>query len=319
VLLGLTIAKWALLSDGLGLFCGLSAASEISEVGCRWPGQAGWTCQPSALERSSRACLRRSRRILRRLDCVGRRTGAASPSAAASSQRSPRRQRPICGRAPTGSRPPAGHSDAPSVHYRRPMRRCGLMRMGISASRTARLVRIWSVPCPGHLLLCYRLPCPQVTAYRALLLDPSEPMWCRCPSLGRYVSVGAWVARSIRLRRRRRGFPTSRLGLSVSECRAGMAAAGFRGISVTLTHEVGDGLYRAIVKATRPADAIAASTARQRRTRRRGCGSSPRLAAGTTGELDRPRAVDLVCVRVRSPSGPVAPRGVARRSSARLR
>jgi hypothetical protein len=44
------------------------------------------------------------------------------------------RQRPICGRAPTGSRPPAGHSDAPSVHYRRPMRRCGLMRMGISAA-----------------------------------------------------------------------------------------------------------------------------------------------------------------------------------------
>jgi hypothetical protein len=94
------------------------------------------------------------------------------------------RQRPICGRAPTRSRPPAGHSDAPSVHYRRLMRRCGLMRMGISASRTARLVRIWSVPCPGHLLLCYRLPCPQVTAYRALLLDPSEPMWCRCPLPG---------------------------------------------------------------------------------------------------------------------------------------
>jgi hypothetical protein len=105
------------------------------------------------------------------------------------------RQRPICGRAPTGSRPPAGHSDAPSVHYRRPMRRCGLMRMGISAASRLLGLRIWSVPCPGHLLLCYRLPCPQVTAYPTLLLDPSEPMWCWCPSLGRYVSVGAWVAR----------------------------------------------------------------------------------------------------------------------------
>jgi hypothetical protein len=33
---------------------------------------------------------------------------------------------------------------------------------------------------------------------------------------------------------------------------------------MTLTHEVGDGLYSAIVKATRPADAVAASTARGR-------------------------------------------------------
>jgi hypothetical protein len=38
---------------------------------------------------------------------------------------------------------------------------------------------------------------------------------------------------------------------------------------VTLTHEVGDGLYRAIVKATGPTDAVAAATARQQRTRRR--------------------------------------------------
>jgi hypothetical protein len=33
---------------------------------------------------------------------------------------------------------------------------------------------------------------------------------------------------------------------------------------MTLTHEVGDGLYSAIVKATRPADTVAASTARGR-------------------------------------------------------
>jgi arsenite methyltransferase len=42
--------------------------------------------------------------------------------------------------------------------------------------------------------------------------------------------------------------------LSRAEYEAGLAAAGFAGISVTFTHQVGDGLQSAIIKATRPAD-----------------------------------------------------------------
>ena len=39
-----------------------------------------------------------------------------------------------------------------------------------------------------------------------------------------------------------------------AEYEAGLAAAGFADISVTFTHQVGDGLHSAIIKATRPAD-----------------------------------------------------------------
>ena len=42
--------------------------------------------------------------------------------------------------------------------------------------------------------------------------------------------------------------------LSRAEYEAGLAAAGFADISVTFTHQVGDGLHSAIIKATRPAD-----------------------------------------------------------------
>jgi SAM-dependent methyltransferase len=42
--------------------------------------------------------------------------------------------------------------------------------------------------------------------------------------------------------------------LSRAEYQAGLAAAGFEQVSVTFTHEVGDGLHSAIIKATRPAD-----------------------------------------------------------------
>ena len=41
--------------------------------------------------------------------------------------------------------------------------------------------------------------------------------------------------------------------LSKAEYEAGLAAAGFADISVSLTHQVGDGLHSAIIKATRPA------------------------------------------------------------------
>jgi arsenite methyltransferase len=46
--------------------------------------------------------------------------------------------------------------------------------------------------------------------------------------------------------------------LSRSEYEAQLAAAGFAGISVNFTHQVGDGLHSAIIKATRPAHATAA-------------------------------------------------------------
>jgi arsenite methyltransferase len=45
--------------------------------------------------------------------------------------------------------------------------------------------------------------------------------------------------------------------LSRSEYQAGLAAAGFRDVSVTFTDQVADGLHNAIVKATRPAAAAA--------------------------------------------------------------
>jgi arsenite methyltransferase len=43
--------------------------------------------------------------------------------------------------------------------------------------------------------------------------------------------------------------------LSKAEYEAGLAAAGFAGVSVAFTHPVGDGLHSAIVKATKPVDA----------------------------------------------------------------
>jgi SAM-dependent methyltransferase len=46
--------------------------------------------------------------------------------------------------------------------------------------------------------------------------------------------------------------------LTKTEYEAGLAAAGFEQVSVTFTHQVGDGLYSAIIKATRPADATSA-------------------------------------------------------------
>jgi len=46
--------------------------------------------------------------------------------------------------------------------------------------------------------------------------------------------------------------------LSKSEYEAGLAAAGFTAVSVAFTHQVGEGLHSAIIKATRPADATSA-------------------------------------------------------------
>ena len=43
--------------------------------------------------------------------------------------------------------------------------------------------------------------------------------------------------------------------LSRGEYESGLAAAGFAEVSVTFTHQVGDGLHSAIMRATRPADA----------------------------------------------------------------
>ena len=49
--------------------------------------------------------------------------------------------------------------------------------------------------------------------------------------------------------------------LSRSEYEAGLAAAGFQQVSVAFTHQVGDGLHSAIIKATEPSDADPATTA----------------------------------------------------------
>jgi len=49
--------------------------------------------------------------------------------------------------------------------------------------------------------------------------------------------------------------------LSRGEYEAGLAAAGFEQVSVAFTHQVGDGLHSAIIKATKPTDANSAATA----------------------------------------------------------
>jgi SAM-dependent methyltransferase len=48
--------------------------------------------------------------------------------------------------------------------------------------------------------------------------------------------------------------------LSRTEYEAGLAAAGFEGVSVTFSHQVADGLHSAIIKATKPATDTAAPT-----------------------------------------------------------
>jgi arsenite methyltransferase len=52
--------------------------------------------------------------------------------------------------------------------------------------------------------------------------------------------------------------------LSKTEYESGLAEAGFTGVSVTFTHQVGDGLHSAIIKATRPADSATAPTTARR-------------------------------------------------------
>jgi arsenite methyltransferase len=47
--------------------------------------------------------------------------------------------------------------------------------------------------------------------------------------------------------------------LSKAEYETGLQAAGIAEVSVTFTHQVGDGLHSAIVKATKPADAMASA------------------------------------------------------------
>jgi len=55
--------------------------------------------------------------------------------------------------------------------------------------------------------------------------------------------------------------------LSRREYQAGLAAAGFAGVSVAFTHPVGDGLHSAIIKATKPdADSATIATAPAKRT-----------------------------------------------------
>jgi arsenite methyltransferase len=53
--------------------------------------------------------------------------------------------------------------------------------------------------------------------------------------------------------------------LSKAEYEAALAAAGFTDVAVTFTHQVGDGLHSAIIKATKPADATAAVVTAGRR------------------------------------------------------
>ena len=54
--------------------------------------------------------------------------------------------------------------------------------------------------------------------------------------------------------------------LSRGEYEAGLAAAGFEQVSVAFTHQVGDGLHSAIVKATKPTAADPATTQAGRTT-----------------------------------------------------
>jgi arsenite methyltransferase len=53
--------------------------------------------------------------------------------------------------------------------------------------------------------------------------------------------------------------------LTKTEYESGLAAAGFAEVSVAFTHQVGDGLHSAIIKATRPADATSTAAVAARR------------------------------------------------------
>jgi arsenite methyltransferase len=53
--------------------------------------------------------------------------------------------------------------------------------------------------------------------------------------------------------------------LTKTEYENGLAAAGFAEVSVVFTHQVGDGLHSAIIKATRPTDATSAAATSSRR------------------------------------------------------
>jgi arsenite methyltransferase len=53
--------------------------------------------------------------------------------------------------------------------------------------------------------------------------------------------------------------------LTKTEYESGLAAAGFAEVSVAFTHQVGDGLHSAIIKATRPADATSTAAVATRR------------------------------------------------------
>jgi SAM-dependent methyltransferase len=63
--------------------------------------------------------------------------------------------------------------------------------------------------------------------------------------------------------------------LATGEYQAGLAAAGFTGISVSFTHRVGDGLHSAIVKASKPLEGATVPTAARRElpvVQQSGCG-----------------------------------------------
>jgi len=66
--------------------------------------------------------------------------------------------------------------------------------------------------------------------------------------------------------------------LSKGEYEAGLAAAGFDQVSVAFTHQVGDGLHSAIIKATKPT-----------------AGGQPTRAATVAGRDTLPLASQLGC------------------------
>jgi arsenite methyltransferase len=66
--------------------------------------------------------------------------------------------------------------------------------------------------------------------------------------------------------------------LSKGEYEAGLAAAGFTGVSVAFTHQVGDGLHSAIIKATKPVDT-----------------SQPTGVTASAGQAALPRATQPGC------------------------
>ena len=155
------------------------------------------------------------------------------------------------------------------------------------------------MPLPGRFALGYGVGSAQVPPKMA---PPGRPPARRVPRPHRGAPDGRrrWLGSRPPRGRRSRGLGRlHRRALSRSQYEAGPVAAGFTGVSVAFTHQVGEGRHSAIIKAIKPTDAAATTTT----TRSAGspcrwpptpaaarptCGRAGRSAVASRVQADRP-------------------------------